>query len=229
MKTLLKTMRHHAYYSNRVDIMKNLPLFRLICFVSIILLSCEKKNNYCSVCVNNEITQKEEIALALYDVKLSFSSCCDKIDSLNLHSPYSINYFFEAPINLYKYYSLFFLVSKQPIEDFKESIYSTLRAERKIMDEDVLEEKTKSINGINYQIIFFDNDSEISLSAYGKYSEDYTIYLSTGYHTPIEDSLTQIENKKEELVEDLLNRLYCVLSTIEITSTTLKSNDEKLD
>jgi hypothetical protein len=223
MKTLFKTKKHHTYYSNRVDIINNLLLFRLLCFVSIILLSCEKKNDYCSVCVNNEIIPKEEVFLLQDSMRVSFMNYWKDIDSLEVNTNQYISYFFEDLRNFYQFNSFaIHLSNHESLESFEDYLYTSFVVYGVDVDEDISKEITKTINDIDYKILVFMNSHEISLKAYGKCHDDFFFNLSTGFYKPTEDSLTQIENKKEELVGDLLNRLYCVLSTIEITPTLTK-------
>jgi hypothetical protein len=230
MKILLKTMRINAYYSNRFSILKGLTLFRFMCLLSFFLLSCEKKNNYCSVYLNNNNIPKQEVFFLRDSMRVSFTNYWKNIDSLWKADNQSVCYFFEDFTDFYRFNPFTIHLSKhESIEAFEEFFYADFIVHGGNVDEDISREITQTINGINYKILLLINTPEVSLKAYGKYSDNFILDVSIGFYRPFQESLTQIENQKEELIDDLLNRLYCVLSTIEITSATLKSNDEKLD
>lgn len=196
----------------------------LICYFLglLILISCERNINYCYMHEQKGLTPEKEVFFLYDSINVSFDNYwevldLDSVDIFYVASNRSKLLLFKNDGYFHKYYSLNITLNKESsIENFKKNYFSALRAEN--VDIDNAKEIIKTINGIDYEILIFDNNLELSLIVYGQYSEEFILQINTGFYKPFQDSLNQIENQKEELTDELLNRLYCVLSTLEVKS-----------
>jgi hypothetical protein len=99
-----------------------------------------------------------------------------------------------------------------PISQYKENLFLTLQMEKA----NTPKEQSINIDSKEFELLVFEYEFGINIAAYGVVSSDYIIYVSMSLTQPYETHLDEIKNKKQALIEELINRMYCFLSTLEV-------------
>jgi hypothetical protein len=194
--------------------MKKIVYLNLLC---VVIVSCQKqKHNYCQGSIDiSDSAPKIETIILKNEVKLTFLNywgypSVTKEPYIELESS---SLLVKDSSDLHKYEILFIkLNNNRPIEDYRNSLFATLQAEKA----GIPKEHSITIKSINYEILTFETEHEFDVAAYGQVSDDFILYIYTTLSYPYPTRLEEIKNNKQRLIEEQTNRMYCILSTLEV-------------
>jgi hypothetical protein len=189
-----------------------------ICFslIGLILFNaCSQEHNYCQSYIDNDIEPQTEKVILRNSAELTFLNYWGfpKLEDYPYMEVDNKCFFVKDSSKLHKHESLSIKLSENiPISKYKENLFLTRQAEKASTPK----EQSINIDSKEFELLIFESEFEMTIAAYGVVSNEYIIYTSMSLMRPYETHLDEIKNKKQALIEELINRMYCFLSTLEV-------------
>jgi hypothetical protein len=189
-----------------------------ICFslIGLILFtSCSREHNYCQSYIDNDTEPQTEKVILRNSVELTFLNYWGfpELEDYPYMEVDNKCFFVKDSSKLHKHESLSIKLSENiPISKYKENLFLTRQAEKASTPK----EQSINIDSKEFELLIFESEFEMTIAAYGVVSNEYIIYTSMSLMRPYETHLDEIKNKKQALIEELINRMYCFLSTLEV-------------
>jgi hypothetical protein len=184
----------------------------ILCFsVLIISISCEKKIDYCVVFEEKGLIPKKEEIIINDSIKGSF---------LNYWNLELVTKYYDPPI--FRDTSIFrnFYDDALGFSQYRfiESGYEEKRIKGSKflghLNIDIIQKIIKDINHKKYILYVFKDDDGIYIDAFKRLNNKVCIKIDKFLYEPYAEST--LNENKTEVIEEQLNQLYCVLSTLEV-------------